>query len=91
MCDVTCECNRLRVSLRVNGVLFLGRAPGRCMSHTSHGETTSMQRLTAHTYKHVILELIFQTALLEIRILRLIYREISFISLNAPMISLYAV
>ena len=54
--------------------------------HTLHmGETTLEQRFTAHTYKHVILEWIFQTAPLEIRILRLIYREISFKSLYAPI------
>ena len=60
--------------------------------HTLHtGETTLEQRFTAHTYKHVILEWIFQTAPFEIRIFRMIYREISFKSLNAPMMSLYAV
>ena len=39
ICEGTCECECicLRASLRVNGVLFLGKAPGRCMSHTSHG------------------------------------------------------
>ena len=55
------------------------------VTHFTRGETTSEQRFTAHTYKHVILEWIFQRAPLEIRTLRLIYIEISFKSLYAPM------
>ena len=55
------------------------------VTHFTRRETTSEQRLTAHNYKHMILEWIVQTAPFDVRIFEIIYREISFKSLYAPM------
>ena len=48
-----CECICLRASLKIIGVSFLGRAPGRCMSHTSHGEKPRLSNASLHIITNI--------------------------------------